>query len=295
VLRPRPTPRPRTPAFALIELLVVIAIIAIVIGLLLPAVQKVREAAARIQCGNNLHQMGIGWHNHNDQLGAFPSGGQTWADPPTFLSPGMPATQPNQKAGWGFQILPYVEAETLWKGAGGATIADCQINAIGNAPKVFFCPARGGVRIITGPSWYGPRGTYGHAQSDYAASNLDNTGVLNYGFLGKRLDDVKDGTSNTLLVADKRLNRKFLGQFQSDDNEGYSAGWDQETVRFTSVPPLPDYVGNGDGAQRFGGSHAGGFMAALADGSVRLVGYGIDPEAFRALGTRDAGDQVPNF
>jgi type II secretory pathway pseudopilin PulG len=280
----------------LIELLVVIAIISILIGLLLPAVQKVRDAAARMQCGNNLHQLAVAWHNHNDQLGAFPSSGGGWSDPPGYQAPGMPLTQPHQRAGWGFQILPYVEGETTWKGGGGASIDDCQINAIGNAPKVFYCPARGGVRIITGASWYGPRGTYGHAQSDYAASNLDNTGVLNYGTTGKRMTDVKDGTSNTLLVADKRLNRHYLGQFQSDDNEGYTAGWDHDTVRFTGRPPLPDYSSpRGDGAQRFGGSHAGGFMASLVDGSVRLIGYGIDPEVFRALGTRDAGDQVPNF
>ncbi len=291
--------RTRRSGFTLIELLVVIAIIAILIGLLLPAVQKVREAANRMSCTNHLKQMGLAFHNHHETIQAFPSGGTTWTIPPTYVTTGQPATGPTQLGGWGFQVLPYMEQDNVWRGGGGGSIDQCQITAIGAKIKTFFCPSRGQPRLLppTG-AWYGPGGSYPHAQTDYAGSNSENTGVVRYGYVGTRMADILDGTSSTIMVGEKRMDKRYLGQYQSDDNEGYTSGWDHDTIRFTSpsYPPAPDTNnGAGWGEQKFGSSHPGGFQVVFADGSVRSVKFSIDPTLFSYLGNMADGQVIADY
>jgi hypothetical protein len=195
-----------------------------------------------------------------------------------------------QQGGWGFQILPFVEQDALWRGNVGS-IANAQIQVISTPVKTFFCPSRRPPQVLpaTG-SWYGPGGTYPHAPTDYAAGNIENTGVIVYGYQGIRIADVTDGTANTLIFGDKRLDKANLNNYQSDDNEGYTSGWDHDTIRRTAIQPMPDSNnGSSWGEERFGSSHPTNFMVALVDGSVRSVSYSISLTTFSNLGSRNDG------
>ena len=279
--------------FTLIELLVVIAIIAILIALLVPAVQKVREAAIRTQCINNLKQIGLAMHNHHGNLKVFPTCGTTWAIPPLYSAPGVPLVGVQQQAGWGFAILPYIDQQPAWTGNGATTIDQCQINAISSVIPAFYCPARRAPTALppTG-AWYGPSGTYAHGTMDYAASNLENTGMIAYQVC-RRIADVTDGTSNTILVGEKKLDLYYLNQYQGDDNEGYSAGWDHDSMRQTTIQPQKDSNNGGWGEQRFGSSHPAGFNCVFGDGTVRQISYGINLTTFSNLGCINDGGVLP--
>jgi prepilin-type N-terminal cleavage/methylation domain-containing protein/prepilin-type processing-associated H-X9-DG protein len=268
-------------AFTLIELLVVIAII--LIGLLLPAVQKVRAAAARISCANNLKQFGIAFQSHHDSLGFFPSGGIGWTSPPTYVN-GIPATGQQQGAGWGFQILPYVEGNNVWMSG----VPTC----VGTPLKIFFCPGRRSPQTVTYSDGYiGNNIT--HALCDYAASDSENNGIVRQNGQGVvTISTITDGTSHTLMVADKRLGLAAMGQAQADDNEGYSDGWDWDTIRSSVIQPLPD--GSTNSQAEFGSSHPLKFNAVFADGSVRPISYSVNLTIFGYLCNVADGQVVPD-
>ena len=133
-----------------------------------------------------------------------------------------------------------------------------------------------------------------HALSDYAASNTEGIGAVRR-YRPCRMAEITDGTSYTLLVGDKRLNRTQLGKWQEDDNEGYTAGWDEDTIRSAVLPPTRDFVGSGDGGDMFGSSHPGGINAVFVDGSVRDIPYAIDLAIFRCLGNIADGQNIGEF
>jgi prepilin-type N-terminal cleavage/methylation domain-containing protein/prepilin-type processing-associated H-X9-DG protein len=299
--------------FTLVELLVVIAIIGILIALLLPAVQAAREAARRTQCQNNLKQLALAAHNHHDVIGLLPNGGgPSWQYHMTYVN-GIPANVPDQHGGWGFQILPFMEGSNVQNASNVATDFDKSIEAIQGVIPNHFCPTRRQPRRLFNTNgqvqldWY-PFGTtvaqtpnpspgrrFDHGPTDYAGSHLNNgfTGAIVQFPRSINMGAVKDGTSNVILFGEKRLNIRFIGQYQSDDNEGYSCGWDHDMMRFTNRPPLPDHAAtSGHGDQRFGSSHPERFNVVFVDGSVHGIRYQINLTVFDRLGLRFDGNPV---
>ena len=311
--------------FTLVELLVVIAIIGILIALLLPAVQKAREAARRTQCVNQMKQMGVAWHNHTDTYNAFPTGGYGQRVYVSFNN-GKPGALDKQAAGWAFQILPFLEQGNVHSGKPGGTDQQSAEFAMGTPIGIYFCPSRRSAAVS--PASFAPwcwtyDGQNGStllkvalAQTDYAGGTQEGTGVLARTLNGTCGDtsnpvspvrnlfsfrDVTDGTSNTLMVGEKRVNLSLMGQSQPGDSYGYTSGWEsnsnvtQETIRRSDYNPLPDIIGTGDGENRFGSSHVGGLNVVLVDGSVRYIPYTIDLTVFSRLGNKADGQvlQLP--
>jgi prepilin-type N-terminal cleavage/methylation domain-containing protein/prepilin-type processing-associated H-X9-DG protein len=288
----------RRPGFTLIELLVVIAIIAVLIALLLPAVQKVREAAARTQCTNNLKQLGLALHNYHDSHGAFPAGGSAV-----------------NRLGWHVYVLPYVEQDNLYK----------QFNLTANASytltpgrlefgvvKVppYFCPSAlvltgnfaselvGGQQPFT-THYYGvlgPTGTNpataqpyrtfinpGSTQGPYAEQGAFHRAQ------GNRITDITDGTSNTLAVGEiSFFNDQSSARYRTwirGCNDSNACSSCKNVTNALNSPGTSVY---NDIA--FGSKHSGGSNFCMADGSVHFVGASISLNTYRSLASRDGGE-----
>jgi prepilin-type N-terminal cleavage/methylation domain-containing protein len=312
---------PEHRAFTLIELLVVIAIIAVLIGLLLPAVQKVRESASRIQCSNNLKQLVTAVHNYHGAANVFPQNTLYTYDP----------TAPNWS--WLAHVLPMMEQNNLYQTANVGGVPPNNINQsltqIAMPVKTFLCPSdpdafKGPVSHTSNYDMVdpvlGPLTYYVTCYKANAGSNWGggapgtslwwgtdpqwcNPSTLDGNYDGCAMGDgpmyetskptlrfanITDGTSNTILLGEAQSGLDNMNSWAHMDNAiGVCALPPNCKNPLTGKPYPPDQWWNHYG---FTSAHPGGVLFAMADGSVRFITDAIDLKTFRAMGTRSGGE-----
>jgi prepilin-type N-terminal cleavage/methylation domain-containing protein len=294
-------------AFTLIELLVVIAIIAVLIGLLLPAVQKVREAAARTACSNNLKQIGLGLVNFEGNYGYYPPGGISGSGAASDLVSDRLRIPRGTVHGWAVFVLPYLEQGSLtqkydfnvsWNAPQNLGVREVRLN-------IFQCPSTP-LPNRTDPAFtaacgdYGPDNqadeglvTNGHIQ---ARASYDGALCINYLCT---VAAMKDGTSNTLLIGEcaGRPNLYRAGKLVAGTVTGGS--WADRASEYvthgfsangvTSGGPCHTNCTNNNELYSF---HRLGAMSVFGDGSVRLIHQNMHIEALASYLTRAAGDSI---
>ncbi|MCI0377489.1 MAG: DUF1559 domain-containing protein [Gemmataceae bacterium] len=315
----------RRSGFTLIELLVVIAIIPILIGLLLPAVQKVREAAARAQCQSHLKQLVIAAHNHHDAQKSFPPGGGG------FLSS---ANLANQRFSAHSFLLPYIEQDNLYRLIDFKVSPDAAANAVPRAQPVpiFLCPSDPQSAVPSG--WAGNNYVANYSndirwQQDASGASgvfwFTNAAALTK---GARFADIIDGSSNTAAFCERlkgdwsnavvaatdffnpgiapttrdqamqaceALDPNNLAFQQRSDGGGYwLRGWHMTLYTHVSLPNgrACNFNQNATTTMPASSSHTQGVNLALCDGSVRFVSSTVSLAAWRAAGSR-SGNEVP--